>query len=109
MLTQQQNNAKMEEFLENLFTSISDYICSIGGECDYADGILEITIHSKTFVLNKHSVSGKIWYSSPVSKPKYYIFGLGGVFTESIHKTDLIDDLQKDFLQMGIKLQDYLP
>jgi frataxin-like iron-binding protein CyaY len=105
MLTAQQNDVIMDGFLENLFTSISDCIYGIGGECDYADGTLEIVVHSKTFVINKHFASGKIWYSSPVSKPKYYSINSFGIFEESTQKTNLIDDLQKDFLQLGVQLQ----
>lgn len=36
------------------------------------DGVLQVDFENGTFVVNKHSASGQIWYSSPISPPAYF-------------------------------------
>jgi iron donor protein CyaY len=45
-------------------------------DVEYSDGILTIEIFDKdkTYVINKHSASEKIWYSSPISGADYFSF-----------------------------------
>ncbi|MFT5703181.1 MAG: CyaY protein [Rickettsiales bacterium] len=45
-------------------------------DVEYSDGILNIEIFSnqKIYVINKHSASQKIWFSSPVSGADYFAF-----------------------------------
>jgi frataxin len=45
-------------------------------DVEYSDGILEINIFvsDKTYIINKHSASKKIWFSSPVSGADYFSF-----------------------------------
>ena len=50
-----------------------------------------------SFLINKNTPSGKIWYSSPVSKPKYYEFDIESrKWLESTEKTDIVKDTLKD-------------
>lgn len=45
-------------------------------EVDYMDGILNIIIEetSQTYVINKHSATQKIWYSSPLTGADYFVY-----------------------------------
>ena len=45
-------------------------------DVEYSDGILNINIFSnnQTYVINKHSASQKIWFSSPISGANYFAF-----------------------------------
>jgi len=45
-------------------------------DVEYSDGILNITLDAtgQTYVINKHSASQKIWYSSPISGADYFSF-----------------------------------
>ena len=45
-------------------------------DVEYSDGILTIIIEetSQTYVINRHSASQKIWYSSPISGANYFSF-----------------------------------
>ena len=45
-------------------------------DVEYSDGILKITIEatSQTYVINRHSASQKIWYSSPLTGADYFAF-----------------------------------
>ena len=48
-------------------------------DVEYLDGILSIaiTITNQNYVINKHSASKKIWYSSPISRTDYFSYDLG--------------------------------
>jgi iron donor protein CyaY len=67
---------KCEEFLfflsENLEKKDKNSLLDI----DYSDGILTIKIDStsEVYVINRHSASKKIWYSSPFSGADYFSF-----------------------------------
>ena len=45
-------------------------------DVEYSDGILQITIESsgQQYVINQHSATQKIWYSSPLSGADYFSF-----------------------------------
>ncbi len=45
-------------------------------DVEYSDGILTIKIEatSKTYIINRHAASQKIWYSSPFSGADYFAF-----------------------------------
>ncbi len=45
-------------------------------DVEYSDGILKIEIEtsSQTYIINRHSASQKIWYSSPFSGADYFSF-----------------------------------
>lgn len=45
-------------------------------DVEYSDGILNIEIFAKNkiYVINKHSASQKIWFSSPVSGASYFSY-----------------------------------
>ena len=45
-------------------------------DVEYSDGILNIEIFKtgQIYVINKHSASQKIWFSSPISGAKYFAF-----------------------------------
>ena len=45
-------------------------------DVEYADGILNIIFfeNGQTYVINKHSASKKIWFSSPISGANYFSY-----------------------------------
>jgi len=45
-------------------------------DVEYSDGILTIMVEktSQTYIINRHSASQKIWYSSPFSGADYFAF-----------------------------------
>ncbi|MBU6339192.1 MAG: iron donor protein CyaY [Rickettsiales bacterium] len=45
-------------------------------DVEYSDGILNVVIEEtgQTYVINKHSASQKIWYSSPISGADYFSY-----------------------------------
>jgi len=45
-------------------------------DVEYADGILNIVAFAsnKTYVINKHSASKKIWFSSPITGANYFSY-----------------------------------
>lgn len=47
-------------------------------DVEYSDGILRITIEAtnQTYIINKHSATQKIWYSSPFSGADYFSFDM---------------------------------
>ena len=88
-----------DDFLMNLSSFLTEKFEDF--DVDYLDGILKITIEKKgQFVINKHSSSQKIWYSSPVSGAKYFVWNdevesflcqNSGKYVEDI----LMDDLSR--------------
>jgi len=72
--------ANFEELCENTLMDLCEKLENFDKETkfdiDYSDGILNI-IHEdsqETFVINRHSASGKIWYSSPKSGADYFSY-----------------------------------
>ena len=45
-------------------------------DVEYADGILNINVFAsdQIYVINKHSASQKIWFSSPISGANYFSY-----------------------------------
>jgi frataxin-like iron-binding protein CyaY len=59
--------------LTEITDSIEGKIEDLGAESvDLHEGVLAIEFPNGTFVLNKHSASRQIWFSSPVSPPAYF-------------------------------------
>lgn len=68
------------EAAERELVSLADYIENNDKnsifDAEYADGILNINVFAsnQTYVINKHSASKKIWFSSPISGAKYFSY-----------------------------------
>ena len=60
--------------LENLAKLLEENDTKSQFDIEYSDGILKITIDktNQTFIINRHSASQKIWYSSPFSGVDYF-------------------------------------
>ncbi|MBM5782722.1 MAG: iron donor protein CyaY [Pelagibacterales bacterium] len=71
---------KFHTLSESTLISLADKIEALDKkselDVEYSDGILTILIESssKQYVINKHSASQKIWYSSPFSGANYFSF-----------------------------------
>ena len=65
-----------DETLLSLSQQLENYDKNSKLDVEYSDGILKILIEEsgKTFVINRHSASQKIWYSSPFSGADYFFF-----------------------------------
>ncbi len=65
-----------DEFLENLAEQIESKDKNSKLDVEYSDGILTIKLEDsgKTYIINRHSASQKIWYSSPFSGANYFSF-----------------------------------
>lgn len=65
---------------EQILIDLADYIENHDQgsifDVEYADGILNINVFAKnkTYVINKHSASKKIWFSSPISGANYFSY-----------------------------------
>lgn len=72
-------------------------------DVEYSDGILNIIIFStkQTYVINKHSASKKIWFSSPVSGANYFAYDQEKKEWLDLKQNDLqsilLDELKKNF------------
>lgn len=52
-------------------------------EVEYSDGVLTITLPAnKQYVLNRHRVTGQVWWSSPVSGAKYFSLAQDNVWRD---------------------------
>ena len=72
-------------------------------DVEYSDGILTIDVfdNNKTYIINKHSASQKIWLSSPISGADYFSYDPTKKTwlndkTEEL-KTKLLSELTKNF------------
>jgi iron donor protein CyaY len=66
---------KSELFLQNLADNIEDADTEAVLSVEFHDGILEIIDdNDKTYVINQHSATQKIWYSSPYSGADYFSY-----------------------------------
>ena len=65
-----------EETLLSLAQQLENYDKNSKLDIEYSDGILKILVeeNNKIFVVNRHSASQKIWYSSPFSGADYFSF-----------------------------------
>jgi len=59
--------------LSQIANSIDSQMEAIDAESvELHEGVLQVDFPKGTFVVNKHSASGQIWYSSPISPPAYF-------------------------------------
>jgi len=64
-----------EQYLQQLSDNIEDADQEAVLSVDFHDGILEIIDDDdRTFVINQHSATQKIWYSSPFSGADYFAY-----------------------------------
>lgn len=65
-----------DSFLEALSEEIEKLDKNSQLDVEYSDGILNILIEKTgaTYVINRHSATQKIWYSSPISGADYFAF-----------------------------------
>ena len=65
-----------ERKLSEIFNFIDDNDQKSVFDVEYSDGILTISYFkdNKTYVINKHAASKKIWFSSPVSGADYFSY-----------------------------------
>ncbi len=65
-----------EDTLTELSQAIEEKDQDSKFDVEYSDGILTIVIEngSKTYVINRHSATQKIWYSSPISGADYFSY-----------------------------------
>lgn len=67
-----------EETLLDLTSKIEAQDKNSKLDIEYLDGILTIILeeNSKTYIINRHAASQKIWYSSPFSGADYFSYDL---------------------------------
>lgn len=65
-----------EEALVKLSEAVENRDKNSKLDVEYSDGILTITIEatSQTYIINRHTASQKIWYSSPFTGADYFSF-----------------------------------
>jgi iron donor protein CyaY len=65
-----------DEALEQLAHKIETLDKNSELDVEYSDGILSIKIEKtgKTYIINRHSATQKIWYSSPFTGANYFSF-----------------------------------
>lgn len=65
-----------DSILNNLCDLVEKYDQNAKLDVEYLDGILTITVEetAQTYVINRHSASQKIWYSSPLTGAHYFVF-----------------------------------
>jgi iron donor protein CyaY len=65
-----------DETLENLSEALEARDKDLKLDVEYADGILTIVIEEskKTYIINRHQATQKIWYSSPFSGANYFSY-----------------------------------
>ena len=74
------NDTKFLQIAEKKLIEIADIIENNDNnsifDVEYSDGILNIEIFddNKIYVINKHSASQKIWFSSPISGADYFSY-----------------------------------
>ena len=65
-----------DNFLEQLAQRLEEWDKNSLLDVEYSDGILTINLENsgQTYVINRHSATQKIWYSSPISGADYFSF-----------------------------------
>lgn len=73
-------------------------------DVEYADGILNIIVFKtgQTYVINKHSASQKIWFSSPLSGASYFSYDEGSKKWLNDKKDELREFLMKELKNFGL-------
>ena len=76
IISEKDFTAFSEEQLLELADLIENNDKNVAFDVEYADGILNIIAFesNQTYVINKHSASKKIWFSSPVSGADYFSY-----------------------------------
>jgi frataxin-like iron-binding protein CyaY len=78
-----------KKFLEDLYEELEK---NEDFETDLTDdGVLTISAPNGEYVINKHFASKQIWFSSPVSRLKYFNY-IDGNFYEKTEKTLTLKD-----------------
>lgn len=90
-------------FLEELAQQIENSDKNSKLDVEYSDGILKITVESssQTYVINRHSASQKIWYSSPISGADYFSLNENGKWLDAKGEEvgiKLFSELKKFFI-----------
>lgn len=75
-MSEQNFHILSESTLLNLADQIEKLDINSIFDVEYSDGILTILLEktNKQYVVNKHSASQKIWYSSPLSGADYFSY-----------------------------------
>jgi iron donor protein CyaY len=75
-MTEQDFYELSEETLMSLADNIESKDVNSLLDVEYSDGILTILVErtKQTYVINKHSATQKIWYSSPISGADYFSY-----------------------------------
>ena len=75
-MTEKEFYVLAEEILVKLADDIEEMDKNAVLEVEYMDGILNIVMEetAQTYVINKHSASQKIWYSSPLTGADYFVY-----------------------------------
>lgn len=57
-------------------------------DVEYSDGVMNVTVSSGTYVINRQPPSKQIWLSSPLSGPKRFDFvdGIGWVYKDGTQR-----------------------
>jgi len=65
-----------EDSLIELSRQVEEFDSNSKLDVEYSDGILTIILeeNAKTYIINRHSASQKIWYSSPFSGASYFSY-----------------------------------
>lgn len=75
MSTDAQFASRAESTLTALADAVEDADADALFDVDYQEGVLTLVYTSgATYVINKHTASGKIWMSSPVSGAHYFVY-----------------------------------
>lgn len=80
-----------QKFLEDLYEEL-DLMEDIEVELT-DDGVLSIKAFNGDYVINKHYVTKQIWYSSPVSSLKYFIYKNGNFIEKNNNMLSLKEAL----------------
>ena len=75
-MLEQNFHSLCDSFLTSLADAVEAKDKNSKLDVEYSDGILTIIIeeNSKTYIINRHTASQKIWYSSPLSGADYLSF-----------------------------------
>lgn len=95
-----------EKILINLADKIENNDKNSIFDVEYADGILNIIVFKtgQTYVINKHSASSKIWFSSPISGANYFSYDKNSEKWLNDKKDELEEFLIKELKTLGLQL-----
>lgn len=99
------NEAKFYTVSEEILMKLADDIEKMDIQAvldvEYSDGILNIVVEQtgQTYVINKHSASQKIWYSSPLTGADYFVFDEQSATWLDAKNTELVQKLFDELSQ----------